>query len=73
MTTFVPFYFYLRSCRVPHLSDTVSNWCTKKIGITKKLLTCHRVTVLKHFNLIRTGVVFLELSKFSKHLFHGRL
>jgi len=62
MTTFVPFYFYLRSCRVPHLSDTVSNWCTKKIGI-----------FMKHFNLFRTGVVFLELSKFSKHLFHGRL
>jgi hypothetical protein len=71
MTTFVPFYFYLRSCRVPHLSDTVSNWCTKKIGITKNFSLATKL--LKHFHLIRTGVVFLELSKFSKHLFHGRL
>ena len=44
----------------------------KKLGLQTKHFSL--VTeLLKHFNLIRTGVVFLELSKFSKHLFHGRL
>jgi hypothetical protein len=63
MATFVP--YLLLSSKLP--GTTPVGHCVQLVHEKnwdyKKLLT----------NLIRTGVVFLELSKFSKHLFHGRL
>ena len=73
MATFVPYLYLLLSSKLP--GTTPVGHCVQlvheKIGITKNFSLA--TELLKHFTLIRTGVVFLELSKFSKHLFHGRL